>query len=58
MRKIDDRTIVALPSNMHHYIVRKVHGNGHFDVKKIVENSRDASRILYPEVKRKSRKFY
>jgi len=37
MKKIGAKSIVVLPSSMYHDIIRKVHENGHFGVKKMME---------------------
>lgn len=55
MRKIGDKTVVALPSSIHHKIIRKAHGNGHFGVKKIIETLQEEYYI--PRLKEKAGSF-
>lgn len=55
MKKTGDKTVVVLPSNMHHDTIRKVHENGHFGAKNVIETIRDEYYI--PRLKEKVESF-
>lgn len=54
MKKIGDKTVVVLPTSMHHEI-RKAHENGHFGTNKIIETIQ--SEYYIPRLKEKVENF-
>lgn len=55
MKKIGDKTVVVLPSGMCHEVIRKVHENGHFGIKKVIETIQDEYYV--PRLKEKVENF-
>ena len=54
-RVVDNNKVVVLPTSMQTEIIRKVHGNGHFAVKKMTQ---DIQREFYvPNLKEKLERF-
>jgi len=52
MKRVGDKNVIVLPTSMHHDIIRKTHDNGHFGVKKMLENIQ--SEYYIPKLREKN----
>ena len=41
MKRVNDKNVIVLPTNMQANVIKKIHENGHFSVRKVAERMKE-----------------